>query len=269
MNSAAIRNSIVQRIMELKTLIAELEEKEAKGPGNHILLSEEKCRVRFYVMNDDLKREYISIRDTARIASLSQRLYEMRLLKAAREEMRMLEICRKHLDGNRTPADANEVYNSLKPEIRKHVNPDPTTDEGYAKRWSEETYYMLERTEYHKYETLAGNYVRSKSEVIIADRLYKEGIPYRYEQRLMLDRKKMLRYYPDFTILNKRTRQIYYWEHLGLLGDPEYCADNLAKLEDYTRYGIIQGKNLILTYECADRTLSTDIVKRMIREFLV
>lgn len=52
--------------------------------------------------------------------------------------------------------------------------------------------------------------MRSKSEVIIADLLNKEGIPYRYEFPLYL--KEFNTVYPDFTILNVRKRKEIYWE---------------------------------------------------------
>lgn len=46
--------------------------------------------------------------------------------------------------------------------------------------------------------------VRSKSEVIIADILNQEGIPYRYECPLQL--KGWGKVYPDFTVLSERER---------------------------------------------------------------
>ena len=119
-------------------------------------------------------------------------------------------------------------------------------------RWRKARFSRGRVTENHIYDTLAKEKVRSKSEALIADRLFNAGIPYRYEQRLEFDSdvpglEDMHAYYPDFTILDKRTRKIIYWEHLGKLGDPSYCRDNLTKLHDYMRHGIIQGKNLILT----------------------
>ena len=269
MTSAAIRKNIELRIMELKAIITELEPRVDSGKSIVIRASSEKGRMKFYVIGDNSKKEYISIRNTSRIASLSQMLYERRLLKASKEEMRILGCCLKHLDSHRIPADANEAFVSLNQEIRKFVRPDPSTDEGYANKWCAEIFYQQKKTEAHKFETLGKNLVRSKSEVIIADRLFKAGIPYRYEQLLLLDKRTMLKYYPDFTILNKKTRKIFYWEHLGRLGDPAYCADNLVKLEDYARHGIIQGKNLILTYECDGKPLSTTLTDILIKEFLL
>ena len=60
--------------------------------------------------------------------------------------------------------------------------------------------------------TLAGHKVRSKSEVIIANLLYTNHIPYRYEAALALNE---LTVYPDFTILHPTTQQFFYWEHFG------------------------------------------------------
>ena len=144
------------------------------------------------------------------------------------------------------------------------------TDDGFAKKWLDAKYYRAKRSEGHIYETLNKDMVRSKSEVIIADRLYNAGIPYHYEQRLDLEDEHFntIKYYPDFTILNKRTREIYYWEHLGNLGDPDYCFKNLTKLEHYSDNEILLGKNLILTFESQNKPLYTANVDRLIKEFL-
>lgn len=48
-----------------------------------------------------------------------------------------------------------------------------------------------------KYTTISGHKVRSKSEVIIANALYINQIPYRYECAVQIDN---MVFYPDFTI---------------------------------------------------------------------
>ena len=75
--------------------------------------------------------------------------------------------------------------------------------------------------------------------------------------------------YPDFFILNKRTRQEYFWEHLGMMGDSQYAAKNQVKMEQFARQGIIPGKNLIVSFECGERPLSTEYVDRIIKELLL
>ena len=61
--------------------------------------------------------------------------------------------------------------------------------------------------------------MRSKSEVIIANLLHENRIDYHYEQPLELD--DVVKY-PDFTIEDDDTGETYYWEHCGMLSNPEY-----------------------------------------------
>jgi ATP-dependent DNA helicase RecQ len=68
------------------------------------------------------------------------------------------------------------------------------------------------------HETLSGDYVRSKSEVIIANIMFQSGIPYTYELPLTAPDGAYL--LPDFTIACKG--KIYYWEHLGMLDVEDY-----------------------------------------------
>ncbi len=69
------------------------------------------------------------------------------------------------------------------------------------------------------YKTLAGDFVRSKSEVIISNILFQSGIPFKYEEPLFaLDGSWR---WPDFTV--EHQGKTYYWEHLGMLDDDEYA----------------------------------------------
>ncbi|MCF0149967.1 MAG: hypothetical protein HUJ80_00985, partial [Firmicutes bacterium] len=66
--------------------------------------------------------------------------------------------------------------------------------------------------------TSRGLRVRSKNELLIAEKLYENGISFRYEQELMADGRIL---YPDFTI-KKRSGAICYWEHFGMMHDERY-----------------------------------------------
>ena len=60
-----------------------------------------------------------------------------------------------------------------------------------------------DNTEYYTYK---GERVRSKSEMIIANELFRNNIPYKYELPIELENwNKKVTIYPDFTVLNKRT----------------------------------------------------------------
>ncbi len=113
--------------------------------------------------------------------------------------------------------------------------------------------------------------MRSKSEQILADRLYLSGIPYHYEvNRINYDvYGDAYTVQPDFKILNKRTRQVFIWEHLGRLGDNDYCSDSLPKINDYIRDNLIPGKNLILSLESLNCPLDVQVVNTLIKNFLI
>ena len=98
--------------------------------------------------------------------------------------------------------------------------------------WEQETYEPCNKyPETLRYETNAGEFVRSKSEVIIANLLHMKAdqLLYKYERPLKLRYQgRKIIVYPDFTILNTQTGKFTYWEHAGLMSKPEYvvlCQD--------------------------------------------
>ena len=82
------------------------------------------------------------------------------------------------------------------------------------------------------HRTKRGDLVRSKSEVIIANELLTQGVDrYEYEVPLLLPNGETR--YPDFTIVDDDTGARYYWEHLGLLHNPDYLVRWKRKLAAY------------------------------------
>ena len=112
-----------------------------------------------------------------------------------------------------------------------------------------------------------GEQVRSKSEKIIADKLYELGIPYKYENPLMLNGKYLI--HPDFKALNVRLRRQYYLEHLGKMDDIDYVRKNIKRIELYEQAGIYPGDRLILLHETNARPLDTRVAEKIIRKFLL
>ena len=76
----------------------------------------------------------------------------------------------------------------------------------------------------------------SKSEVIIANELSASGIEYNYE--LPFIGKDGSRRYPDFTIEDPDTGVTWLWEHLGMLGNPEYDKKWGYKQQWYRENGV-------------------------------
>jgi ATP-dependent DNA helicase RecQ len=95
----------------------------------------------------------------------------------------------------------------------------------------------------HKTEN--GIWVRSKSEVIIANILYRSGLDFQYEEKLYYNETQWKE--PDFTI--RCNGKVWYWEHLGLLGDEKYDQYWQKKKTIYQEIGVFD--NVITTRESA------------------
>ena len=108
-------------------------------------------------------------------------------------------------------------------------------------------------------------YTRSKSESMIAMKLKEKGIPFRYEPGLILKRRKV---FPDFAVLLKKRRRIIYWEHFGMMDDPEYAMQALSKIVEYAECGIYVGYNLVITFETRSNPLTVSRIDAVINELL-
>ena len=262
-----VSDCINNRIKTLDLLISRLQETIAKRAPGELVIHVQRGKKRYYQLKEG-KRHYLGRNESSLITDLAQKQYEQIILSAAIREKEVLQKCL-DLISSAIEQGLDSIAESIDPDIVKCIVPDISTDDGFARAWAKEDFTQQEKTEKHRYETLSKDLVRSKSEALIADRLFNAGIPFRYEQQLLLgNRFAMHCYYPDFTILNKRTRQVFIWEHLGMMGDRDYCSDNLNKLEVYAEYGILTGKNLILTFEGGDKPLSTSYVNKMIEAYL-
>lgn len=117
-------------------------------------------------------------------------------------------------------------------------------------------------------KTISGEQVRSKSEAIIYNSLYSHGLVFQYERGLYLPTNNYASF-PDFTILLLSTLEEMFWEHFGMMDDPDYAESAIKKICNYIQNGIIPGKNLICTFETRNQPLSSADVETLIREFLL
>ena len=106
------------------------------------------------------------------------------------------------------------------------------------------------------HKTEKGHMVRSKSELIIANLLHREGISYEYEQPLD-GQKAMGRLHPDFSFADAGGDRVI-WEHLGMMHDDEYVRGWKWKLEWYRMNGFTLDQNLFVTEERRGKGLSMD-----------
>jgi hypothetical protein len=90
-----------------------------------------------------------------------------------------------------------------------------------------------------------GTMLRSKSELVIANKLAAMQLPYRYEAILesTIEKGRVL---PDFTFVDAGGDRIV-WEHLGMMSRSDYRRSWEWKLGSYTRNGFTLGQNLFTT----------------------
>lgn len=59
-----------------------------------------------------------------------------------------------------------------------------------------------------------------------------------------------------------------YWEHNGMVDNPEYARKMVRKIQAYESNGIFPGERLILTFETENMVLSTNKIEQMVKRYL-
>ena len=267
MNKTHLIKELQEMDEQLGNLIEKLAGRSFKEPGT-LQCSGRRNGTSFYRVDGEAKT-YLGKDDHDVVVTLANKLFTEKMLGAAKAEKGQIEKCLKTLNSGRAIADIDEVFPSLHQAVQKLVSPIEDDDEKYAKAWYNKYKSFANRNKElnSPLKTARGETVKSKSEIIIADRLDRAGIPYIYEISFSFVEYRMR--YPDVFILNKRTRKEYVWEHQGKMDDKKYCLDSQLKLEQFAKNGYLLGKNLIFTYEGSERSLSTEYVDELIKQFLI
>lgn len=105
--------------------------------------------------------------------------------------------------------------------------------------------------------------VRSKSEVIIANELISDEVPFEYEKLLEKNGRRCI---PDFSF-ETPGGDVIIWEHLGMLDLPSYKASWEKKLAFYHEIGFKEGENLFTTQDHEngrfDTTEVVDVIEKI------
>lgn len=157
-----------------------------------------------------------------------------------------------------TEATADEILERLPKPIRPYCFSHPDRKGRWGDGFYRQSDYMPEKK---IHTTSKGLKVRSKSEVLIAEKLYEHNIEFRYEQILQIEQ---MEFAPDFTIMADDGRLIY-WEHCGLTGSKKYMDRHKRKLEIYERADIAPWTNLIITYDDQYGNINMNVVESEIK----
>lgn len=111
------------------------------------------------------------------------------------------------------------------------------------------------------HRTDRGDWVRSKSEVIIANLLHQLGLDYHYEYPLEGTITPGIRR-PDFAFFDRDGKPLV-WEHLGMLDDAQYRDKWEKKQAWYERNNFTQGINFFITRDEADGSLDSQKIRKI------
>ena len=247
-----------KRHESLLKMISEIEQKLDHMPEGYIYLKNLNRKSYFYMRSGKAEQKYLSSKDEALTRQLVQKDYLKKSLRSAKKEAEALE----NAIGIYPQPFVEGVFDRLPEAKKKYAEPlFPGADE-IARKWLAQLYVPKPiGKDTPVYLTIKGERVRSKSEVIIADRLWANGIPYKYECPILV-RDEII--HPDFTILRLSDLKILYHEHLGKLDDPQYTERNNIRINSYNEEGIILGDRLFLSFETSKTPLDVRVIDNLI-----
>lgn len=255
-----------KRLDELYSIRGQLKERQMNHPEGKIHVVKRKEEVQFYhrTRSDDKSGSYISKKEQQKIKALLQKDYDEKILQLINQEIKTLEKLLKLNKG--IVGRIRAIFSGNPIEIKKMLTPFDMSDEDYAIMWQSDKYIgkgMDGITP--QFITEKGEAVRSKSELNIANALYRMNIPYKYECPMILSNGRTI--YPDFTVLDIARRRNVYWEHRGMMDDREYSKSSVQRLREYAKEDIYCGDNLIISEETSAFPLGTLEIERMIRHY--
>jgi len=206
---------------------------------------------------------YIPRKETDLARRLAQKDYNKKVIKYAETTYSQITRLLKNYQDDKL----EQIFYGENPEKQKLIVPVEETNEQKLRKWLSQPYTGKEFAENAPIITTdKGLRVRSKSERFMANYFDSLGIQYKYECPLFL--KPYGTIYPDFTFLSMKTLKEMYWEHEGMMDNPEYARSAVKKIELYEKNGIIPGDNLILTFETSVSILDRNTLDLFIQKYL-
>ena len=207
---------------------------------------------------------YIPKKELHLAKALAQKTYDEKVLKRASKRLSQIEAMLRDYEDN----EIELMYLKEHPERRKLITPAEPTREQRLEEWLAEPYGGKSfKSDAPAILTNSGLCVRSKSEKIMADYFDTVGVKYKYE--CPLDLKTYGIIYPDFTFLSPKTGKEIYWEHEGMMDNPEYVRSAVSKIQTYEKNGLYPGEDLILIFETSTSVIDMDLVKAFTEKYLI
>lgn len=268
-NEDEIQKLLNHKCDEWSALTIQKEKTLSCAPVGRLRMSRNANKMQCFHVTEktSLHGKYIPVGKSKLAKGLAQKEYDKKVLK---EIWLQLKAAQKFANVY-SPERIDAVYTSLSPERRSLVTPVRLPDADYVALWQGEKYLGKPFTEENPgLQTCHGELVRSKSELIIADSLYRLGVPYKYECPVDISTKKgKIRVFPDFTCLNVRLRKEIIWEHFGKMDDAEYSSKVTLKMNSFLLNNFMMGDNLIFSMESDCCAFDAKKAELLIKKFLL
>lgn len=272
-----MQTTLREEVNRLENIVKRAQARLECAPKGHLRICDRKKRVEYYYKeagqeetgqeeagqenagkeasgkkNTGKNGRYLKKSETGLMKAIAQRDYDQSIVKCAEAQIAAINRFLKSYEKNRP----DKIYEKINERRKELISAEVLSDEAYIEQWLKAEYKGKEFfDDENEILTERGERVRSKSEKIIADKLYALGIPYRYECPIRLGGDVVV--YPDFTILRVAAREEVYLEHFGRMDDMDYVAKTLFKLASYEKNGIFLGWNLYATFETGKRVLNS------------
>ena len=263
-----LQRNLLKEIQDLEIIEQKTRKRLVDAPCGGLRIIKKRDKPEFYYVDPNIKNnpngKYMKKSEFELVKRLAQRDYDKKILD--KTEKRIKAIKKFLLQYEKT--DLKQVYENTSKLRQEIIDASVLSDKEYVKRWLEVPYEGKVIPEnVGEIYTERGEQVRSKSEKIIADKLYMLGVPYKYEHPLYLDRN--ITVYPDFTILQVEKKQEIYLEHFGRMDDIDYVEKVMYKIQTYENNGIYLGVNLFFTFETSKKPLNIKKLDEFIKRIIV
>ncbi len=200
-----IYDQIKREVDILSRKYDKLHQQLLKMPEGELLCAKNGDYTKWYLHNDKTL-SYISKRENKLAEKLALKKYYEYQMQELEKQIHILEKCaaalkKVNMKSEYLLREESPYWKLLKIHFEKYEKEKISWMNGQYKCNPSHPENLI-----HK--TMQGHLVRSKSEVIIANTLYMNQIPYRYENQLEI---KGVILYPDFTILHPKTNNLCYW----------------------------------------------------------
>lgn len=217
----------------------------------------------YYSRDTNKKRIYLGKETNSEVVAIKENRFIHQYLKDLRSEIKLIKrIITEHKE-----LDHESVSSRLPKIYRKEFYMQTRESSHPAEAWLSEmkrikAQYQVKYPENLKFRAADGTLMRSKSEVIIANLLIANRIPYIYELPLVINGIDIR---PDFTALSTEDyKTVIRIEHEGMMDKDFYQKTFLSKVNTFLSADMVPGRDVYFTFDDLRGVIDTSPIQDII-----